>query len=53
MTFDDSKNSYGAIDLEGGKPSSHIKDAAGVGTSMQLLGHARDSARHQGLEHRI
>ena len=33
MTFDDNKNSYGAVDLEGGQTSSHIKDAAGVGTS--------------------
>ena len=28
MSFDDTKNSYGAVDLEGGQTSSHIKDAA-------------------------
>ena len=33
MSFDDNKNSYGATDLEAGTTGSHIKDAAGVGTS--------------------
>ena len=28
MSFDDTKNSYGAVDLEGGQTSSPIKDAA-------------------------
>ena len=36
MTFDDNKNSYGAVDLEGGQTSSHIKDAAADGTSRPV-----------------
>ena len=47
MSLNTNKNSYGATDLEAGTTGSHIKDAAGVGTSRpaQNQFHAIDATK--------